>query len=105
MERTNSEFTNSEPLAKKICDNVHLALWATLTAFVLWFVMFVAPDLPAIHARAAALQARETAAEQDSTCGKMGMGPQSPMYDRCIAGLEDYRARLEQRFADASDFF
>lgn len=95
--------TNSELLAKKIYDNVHMALWATLAAFVLWFAIFVVPDLPEIHVRAKRLRATQVAAEQDVTCAKLGIGPKSPMYDRCISNLQQYRARLERRFADAGD--
>lgn len=97
--------TKSEILAKRIYDNLHMALWATLTAFVLWFVVFVVPHLPEIHARAEGLRGQEAAAEQDLYCGKLGMGPNSAMYDRCISDLAEYRSRVEQRMADESDFF
>lgn len=39
-------------LAKKIYDNVRVALWATLTAFVLWPIVFVVPNLTENLARA-----------------------------------------------------
>lgn len=92
-------------VVRRVYDEVHLALWATLTAFIVYFAAFVAPDLPRIHARAERLQAQQAAAEQVSTCGKLGMGPGTVMYDRCISGLRRYRSHIEQQFADASDFF
>ncbi|MGH6672213.1 MAG: hypothetical protein ACRECV_09610 [Xanthobacteraceae bacterium] len=92
-------------VVRRVYDEVHLALWATLTAFVVYFAVFVAPYLPRIHARAERLQAQQAAAEQVSTCGKLGIGPNSVMYDRCMSNLQRYRAHIEQQFGDASDFF
>lgn len=90
---------------RRVYDEVHLALWATLTVFVVYFAAFVAPDLPRIHARAQTLQAQAAAAEQNLVCGKLGMGPKSPRYDRCVADLRQYRAHIEQQLADDSDIF
>lgn len=90
---------------RRVYDEVHLALWAALTAFVVYFAAFVAPDLPRIHARAQTLRAQAAAAEQNSACANLGMGPKSPMYDRCIADLQQYRAHIEQQLADESDIF
>jgi hypothetical protein len=39
---------------QSIYDYVHLALWATLAAFVVFFLAFIAPGLPEAAARAAA---------------------------------------------------
>lgn len=97
--------TKSELLAKRIYDSVHMALWATLTAFVLWFAVFVLPRLPELRARAAGLHAQEVAAEQDLACATLGMGPKSPMYRHCIADLAAYRTRIERRLAAESDIF
>lgn len=92
-------------VVRRVYDEVHLALWAALTAFIVYFAAFVVPDLPRIHVRAQTLQAQPAAAEQNSVCGKLGMGPKSPMYDRCVADLRQYRAHIEQQLADDSDMF
>lgn len=99
----NSERTVA--VLRRVYDEVHLALWATLTAFVIYFAVFVAPDLPRIHGRVETLRAQAVVAEQDSACYKLGMGAKSPMYERCIADLRRYRAHIEQQFADESDIF
>ena len=90
---------------RRVYDEVHLALWAMLTAFVVYFVVFVAPNLPRIHARAQSLRALAAAAEQISACNNLGIGPKSRMYDRCIANLRQYRAHIERQLADDSDIF
>jgi hypothetical protein len=41
-------------LVQSIYDYVHLALWATLVAFVVFFLAFIAPGLPEAAARWAA---------------------------------------------------
>ena len=43
---------------------------------------------------------REIAAEQDFYCGKLGMGPGTAIYHKCITYLEEYRAKVERRIAD-----
>lgn len=90
---------------RRVYEEVHLALWAILAAFAIYFAVFVAPGLPRIHARIETLRAQDIAAEQDSTCSKLGMSPKSPMHDRCIFDLQQYRARIERRFAEESDVF
>lgn len=99
----NSERTIA--ILRRVYDEVHLALWAALTAFVVYFAAFVAPDLPRIQARAQTLRAQAVATEQNSACDNLGMGAKSPMYERCIADLRRYRAHIEQQFADESDIF
>lgn len=91
-------------LIQKIYDEVHAALWAVLVAFVCWFVVFVVPKLPEIHARAEMLRDHAIAAEEDSYCGKLQIGPKTPMYRQCISYLHDYRATIEQHIADENLF-
>lgn len=89
-------------LIQKIYDDVHAALWAVLVAFVLWFSAVVVPMLPQIHARAEMLHDHEIATEQDAYCEKLGMGPKTPTYRKCVSSLDQYRARIQQRIADES---
>ena len=92
-------------LIHKIYDNVHMALWAILIAFVLWFPIAVMPKLPAIHARAEVLHQQQIAAEQDFYCTKLGMGPTAAMYHQCLSYLQDYRAKIKQRDIDENSPF
>lgn len=89
-------------LLRKICDELHAALWAILVAFVLWFSVVVAPTLPEMRARAEMLQDHEIALEQDLYCGKLGIGPGTTMYHQCVSDLEEYRAKIRERIADES---
>jgi hypothetical protein len=89
---------------RKIYDEIHMALWASLVAFVAWFLLFAAPKLPEARAEAEAARMHEIAGEQDLCCGRLGMGPQTPDYQRCISYLQEYRARVERRLADETEF-
>ena len=91
-------------LVQSIYDFVHLTLWATLAAFVVFFLAFVAPRLPEAAARAEALRIQEIARETEGYCAKWQMGPGTKMHDECIFDLQELRAKIEKRFADQLDF-
>ncbi len=91
-------------LIRKIYDEVHMALWAVLAACVLWFLLVAVPKLPEARARADALRVHEINEEQDSFCGQLGMGAETPGYRQCLSRLQEYRARIERRIADENQF-
>ena len=91
-------------LVQSIYDQVHLALWATLAAFVVFFLTFIAPRLPEAAARAEALRIQEIAQENQGYCAKWQMGLGTKMHDQCVFDLQELRAKVENRFADRLDF-
>jgi hypothetical protein len=46
------KYNGTLTLVQSIYDYVHLALWATLAAFVVFFLAFIAPRLPEAATRA-----------------------------------------------------
>ena len=91
-------------LVQSIYDQVHLALWATLAAFVVFFLTFIAPRLPEAAARAEALRIQEIAQENQGYCAKWQMGLGTKMHDQCVFDLQELRAKVENRIADQLDF-
>ena len=91
-------------IAQSIYDYVHLALWATLVAFVVFFLAFIAPKLPEAAARAKALRIQEISNENEGYCTKWQMGLGTKMHDQCIFDLQELRAKVENRIADQLDF-
>lgn len=89
---------------RAVYHEVHLALWAALTAFAIYFAAFVAPKLPAFEAAAQRQRIVRIAAVDAAYCAKWRMGPQSARHDECISDLQQLRARIENRFADELDF-
>jgi hypothetical protein len=91
-------------LVQSIYDCVHLALWATLAAFVVFFLAFIAPRLSETAARAEALRIEEIAQENEGYCAKWQMGLGAKMHDQCISDLQQLRWKIQDRFADRLGF-
>ena len=102
--RTLMKSNGTLALVQSIYDNVHLALWATLAAFVVFFLAFVAPRLPEAAARAEALRVQEIAQENEWYCAKWQMGLGTKMHDQCISDLQELRSKIQDRLADWLDF-
>ena len=90
-------------LVQSIYDYVHLALWATLAAFVVFFLVFVAPRLPEAAARAEAIRVHEIAQENEGYCARWQMGLGTKMHDQCILDLQELRWKIQDRLADQLD--
>ena len=87
-------------LVQSIYDYVHLALWATLAAFVVFFLAFIAARLPEAAARAEALRIQEIVQENEGYCAKWQMGLGTKMHDQCISDLQELRSKIQDRLAD-----
>jgi hypothetical protein len=79
-------------------------LWATLAAFVVFFLAFIAPRLPQAAARAEALRIQEITQENEGYCAKWQMGLGTKMHEQCISDLQELRWKAANRFADQLDF-
>jgi hypothetical protein len=91
-------------LVQSIYDHVHSALWATLAAFVAFFLVFTAPRLPEVAARAEALRIQEIAQENEGYCARWQMGLGTKMHDQCTSDLQELRWKIQDRLADRLDF-
>jgi len=106
MKSTGTLVKSKGPLAiaQSIYDYVHLALWATLAAFVVFFLAYTMPRLQDAAARAEALRIQEISQENEDYCAKWQMGVATKMHDKCIADLQELRWKAQNRFADGLDF-
>jgi hypothetical protein len=91
-------------MVQSIYDYVHLALWATLAAFALFFLVFIAPRLPEDAARAERLRIQEISQENEDYCAKWQMGLGTKMHNQCLLDLQELRWKIQKRFADMLDF-
>ncbi len=87
-------------LVQSVYDNVHMALWATLAAFVVFFLAFIAPRLPQTVARAEALRIQEISQENEDYCAKWQMGVGTKMHNQCIFDLQELRTKVQHRLAE-----
>jgi hypothetical protein len=91
-------------IVQSIYDYVHLALWTTLAAFVLFFLTYTVPRLPEAAARAEALRIQEISQENEGYCTKWQMGLGTKMRDQCILDLQELRWKAQNRFANQLEF-
>ena len=98
------KYNGTLTLVQSIYDYVHLALWTTLAAFVVFFLAFIAPRLPEAATRAEALRIQEIAQENEGYCAKWQMGLGTKMHDLCILDLQELRSKIQDHLADWFDF-
>ena len=87
-------------IVRTVYDNVELALWATLIAFVICFVTFVVPGLPEAALRAESARAVAAAEDNRAYCEKWGMKRGTREHALCAADLYELRKKVAQEFAD-----
>ena len=106
MKSNNTLMKSNGTLAtvQSIYDYVHLALWATLAALVLFFLAYTVPRLPEATRRAEALRIQEISQENEDYCAKWQMGLGTKMHDQCTSDLQELRWKAQNRFADRLDF-
>ena len=88
----------------RLYDAVHMVLWATLSAAVIMFLVFVLPKLP--EARMQAQVQRELAleAEEAMYCEKWGQHAGMPQFSACTIDVRTIRSNALKRRADDMDF-
>lgn len=91
-------------LLRAVHDEVHLALWAMLIAFLIYFAAFVAPKLPEVRAAAEWSRLQKITAENEAYCVKWRMGPGTAMHSECLSDLRQLRADIEAESAADAEF-
>jgi len=79
---------------------IECALWAMLLAGVLFFVVFVAPEIPAAQRRAAAAEALQFMSQSSQYCEKWGFPHGSLRHAACMQDLKQFRTEIEAKFSD-----
>jgi hypothetical protein len=84
----------------RLHSEIECALWATLLAGVLFFVVFVAPEIPAAQRRAAAAEAVQFISLCSQYCEKWGLPRGSLRHTECMQDLKQFRAEIEAKMGD-----
>jgi hypothetical protein len=92
-------------VVRQVYGHVECALWAALLAFVIWFLAFVLPNLPATTRRAEHVRASIVAAENRAYCEKWGMPPGTHAHMLCTTDLQELRRTIERDRADVAGLF
>ena len=88
----------------RVYDDVEIALWATLFAFVIYFIAFIIPKLPEVRAQTERVRVQEIAAENAFYCQKLGVKVGTDKHKQCLLDLEEFRLKVEKRIYDESEF-
>lgn len=79
---------------------IECALWAMLLTGVLFFVVFVAPGIPAAQRRAAAAEAVQFISQCSQYCETWGLARGSLQHAVCMQDLKQFRAAIEAKVGD-----
>ena len=91
-------------IIRQVYDWVESALWAGLLAFVLCFLIHVAPNLLEMTRHAESMRILKIAAEDRAYCENWGMKPGTHAHARCTIDLQALRKSIARDLADASAF-
>ena len=87
-------------IIRKVYDWVESALWAGLTGFVIYFSIYIVPNMSEIGRQVENVRIMKNAAENSSYCEKWGMKRQTHEHTLCTMDLQELRKKIEQEFAD-----
>ncbi|MGB6350973.1 MAG: hypothetical protein WBG10_13195 [Pseudolabrys sp.] len=88
-------------IVERAYDDVKIALYAALFAFVVYFAAFIIPNLPAIGAQNQIIRVKEIAMENASICEKLGMNFGNEKYNQCLLDVAAFRLKVETRIYEA----
>ncbi len=84
----------------RVYDQVHLALWSGLIAFLLFFAFIVLPRVPGEQSRQQAMRLLQDEAEYDAYCRGWGLAPGTRIYAQCLTDLAQFRRSAEKQFVE-----
>ncbi len=87
-------------IIRKVYDWIESALWAALAAFIIYFLIYVAPNLPEISRQSERVRIMKAEAENSSYCEKWGMTRGTHEHTFCMIDLRRFRKKIEQEFSD-----
>lgn len=85
-------------------DTVETALWSGLVAFVIYFAIFIAPQIPKNQAIQEAARLHAIAEEHAFYCEKWGKHAGTREHALCALDLQAYRAKVERQFVEFTSF-
>lgn len=85
-------------------DHVNTGLWAALATFLIYFAIFVIPNIRVAQRQAEARRILEIEAENEALCTSFGMGAGESVHRRCIRIVQQFRTEVEKRIADEIEF-
>ena len=85
------------PLLQRIHHEINIALWASLTAMLIMFVIFVAPNIKEAQAKQQSVFHAEVSAENDHYCRRWRFRAGTNDYRSCLDDLWQLRKSIAER--------
>jgi hypothetical protein len=92
------------PVIERLHTEVNTALWAGLTAFLIFFSVVTLPRIEQNQAAYRVAQATEISAENDSYCRHWKFLPGTDVYRSCLDDLQTLRNSIEKRVLEDYEF-
>jgi len=91
-------------LLRSLYWEINKALWASLTAFVIFFAVLVLPGIRQHQAAYQAALSSKISAEADYYCRRFTFVPGTRAYRSCLDDLQSLRASAQKRLVPELDF-
>jgi hypothetical protein len=91
-------------LLRSVYCEINKILWASLTAFVIFFAVVVLPGMRQHQAAYQAALSSEISAEADYYCRRFTFVPGTGAYRSCLDDLHSLRVSAQKRLAAEFDF-
>jgi hypothetical protein len=92
------------PVIQRLHTDVSTALWAGLTAVLVFFAVFTLPHIEQNQASYRAAKAAEISAENDVYCRHWNFVPGTDVYRSCLDDLQTLRRSIEKRTLEDYEF-
>jgi hypothetical protein len=87
-------------IASRVYDDIETALWAMLFAFVIYFIVFIMPNVSETQAQRERIGVLEIAAENEAFCEKLDIKRGTDKYNQCLLHIGQFRLNAEKRVLD-----
>src|SRR5262245_60729157 len=92
--------SKTREIVSRVYDHVEIALWATLFAFVIYFIVFTMPNVAETQAQRERIRMQENAIQDAAFCEKLDIKRGNTKYDQCLLDMGQFRFNVEKRFLD-----
>ena len=87
-------------IVNRVHDHLEIALWAILLSFVIYFIVFILPNVSETQAQREIIRVQEIAAENEAFCEKLDLKRGTNKYNRCLLDIGQFRLKVEKRVLD-----
>lgn len=88
-------------IINRVSDHAEIALWAILLSFVIYFFVFIFPNISETQAQRERIRVQQNAAEHAAFCEKLDIKRGTTKYDQCALDIGQFRFNAEKRVLDA----